>query len=238
MLSFHCNKNVSANLNKNKSNPTPIQKLISLSKSSCFGKCPVYTITVYEDGLVILESNANIEKLGVFYLMLNALEFSNLNKKIHSINWSNYKTSYMRNIPDLPITTLNYYNHQDSSYAFIKSNYTLPGEIEDIQSELNQLAYKKSMIQALKDKEVHDLNIIKNELQIDMDSTLTFQSLEELFSPYEFKMTKRISEFMNFYLFRYNSEKISPYEMVVLSRKIKGIRLVTFNKKLNPRDEF
>ncbi|MEP7196182.1 MAG: DUF6438 domain-containing protein [Saprospiraceae bacterium] len=234
ILFINCNKKIVSQVAK----VQKIQKLVSLSKSACFGKCPVYTLTIYEDGMLILESKLNIEKLGVYQTSLPVDKLNELNKRLHGINWLNYKSKYMRNIPDLPITTLTYYHHQDSAYSIIESNYSMPNEIEEIQTELNQMVYQKNMILALKDKEVHAKDIIRNELQIDMDSTINFTYLEEIFSQYEFKKTKRLSEYMNFYLFEFNTNKISPIEMLVLAKRVKGIRVVNFNKKLNQRDEF
>ena len=62
--------------------------------------------------------------------------------------------------------------------------------------------------------------------------------MEEIFKPYDFKMVNRISQYMNYYLFTFDKDKISPVEMVVLVRRTKGVRLVQFNKKLSPRDDF
>ncbi len=234
LLLMNCSKKVTPAISQNKS----IHKLVSLSKSSCFGKCAVYNLTVYNDGLVILEGKANLDKLGVYHTMLNTLEFDKLNHTIQSLNWKIYKPAYLRNIPDLPMSTITYYNIADTGRITIKSNSTLPAELEDLHKVLMELTNGKNWIQALKEKEVNAKDIISNELQIDMDSTLSTSRMEEIFKPYDFKMVNRISQYMNYYLFTFDKDKISPVEMVVLVRRTKGVRLVQFNKKLSPRDDF
>ena len=231
---FSCNRHTIPSIQEE----TQIQKIIALSKSSCFGKCAVFTLTVYKDGLVILQGIANLDKIGVYHSTLNAVQLDQLTKKIYALNWKSYKSKYLRNIPDLPVTTLKVFNNTDSSQIEIQSNSTLPQELEEIHKELSHMIDNNVWLLALKDKELNSVDLIKNQIQVDMDSTTSVAHLEQLFKPYEFKMTKRISEYMNFYLFEFNTEKIAPYEMVVLARRVKGIRLVTFNKKLNPRDEF
>ncbi|MEO6690812.1 MAG: DUF6438 domain-containing protein [Saprospiraceae bacterium] len=231
---FSCNRHIIQPIQED----NQIQKIIALSKSSCFGKCAVYTLTVYKDGLVILQGIANLDKIGVYHSTLNVVQLDQLTKKIYSLNWKSYKSKYLRNIPDLPVTTLKIFNNTDSSQIEIQSNSSLPQELEEIHKDLSLLIENNAWLLALKDKEVNSGDLIKNQIQIDMDSTQSVAHLEQLFKPYEFKMTKRISEYMNFYLFEFNTAKIAPYEMVVLARRVKGIRLVTFNKKLNQRDEF
>ncbi len=234
VIFFQCSKKIQTKLIESE----PIHKLVSLSKSSCFGKCAVYNLTIYNDGLAIFEGKENVEKIGVYHKMLNAVEFDKVQNAVHSIKWNNYKTSYMRNIPDLPVSTLSYYIVKDSSKIAIQSNSALPPELEELHKNMVEIANDKVWILALKEKEIHSKDIILNELQIDLDSTQTAEHLEEIFIPYEFKKVKRLSEYMNFYLFTFNNKKISAYEMVVLARRIKGVRLVSFNKKLSPRDDF
>lgn len=216
---------------------TQISKLISLSKSSCFGKCPVYKLTIYNDGLAILESKVNMEKLGVFHMKLNEDQLSRLNKKIKNIDWNNSKPFYMKNIPDLPTSTLIFYK-EDTTWHKVESNSVMNSELESLHSDLGEYANLKTWIQALKEKEINSLDAIKNELQIDMDTTFDHSHLEKMFSAYNFKVKDRISQYMNFYLYTYDTNKITPAEMVVLARRVKGVRLVSFNKKLQPRDDF
>ncbi len=235
MVLLSCNRHVS--IKENEITAKKIQKLVSLSKSSCFGKCPVYHLTIYSDGLAILESKVNLEKLGVFHTQLSAEQLEKIKKKISTVDWKNTKSHYIKNIPDLPTSTLSFYK-DDSTWQKIESNSTMTTELEALHSELSEYPYLKNWILALKDKEINSSDAIKNELQIDMDTSYEHTHLEKLFSPYNFKTKERISQYMNFYLFTYDLDKISPAEMVVLTRRVKGVRLVSFNKKLKLRDEF
>lgn len=227
-----CNKHIKPKMQ----DTIKIQKLVSLNKSSCFGKCPVYKITLYNDGLAILESKVNMDKLGVFHTMLAPEQLKKIISKIEKVNWPDSKSRFMKNIPDLPISTLDFFR-ADSLIQRIESNSSLPQDLETIHTELSDLANQKNWILALKEKEINSKDAIKNELQIDMDSSLQYIILEKLFQSYDFKMNSRISEYMNFYLFTYDTRKISAAEMVVLARRVKGVRLVSFNKKLQIREE-
>ncbi len=230
---FSCNRRVKLTEEK----PLVAKKLLTLSKSSCFGKCAVYKISLFQDGLLILEGKANIDKLGVYHSSLNAVELSKISNKANQLNWTSYKHSYMKNIADLPVSTLIYKNPKDSTEVKIESNSSLPDELETIHTELSNLLQTQTWILAIKDNQLKSKDIITNELQIDMDTLQNYMNLEKMFAHYNLKSIKRISEYMNFYLFTFDDTKIAPTEMVVLLRRVKGVRLVNFNKKLSPREE-
>ena len=90
--------------------------------------------------------------------------------------------------------------------------------------------------QILKKDELNNPNIILKELQIDMDSVLTPEKLQIQFDSLHLKKVSRISPYMNFWLFTYDEKKIEPYEILILLRKVPGIRLVIFNRKLEIRE--
>lgn len=71
-----------------------------------------------------------------------------------------------------------------------------------------------------------------------MDSTLNSEMLMQKFAAYGLKTKKRISEYMNFFLFTYDTKLIESYEMLILLRKVPGIRLAIYNRKLEGRDDF
>lgn len=215
-----------------------IEKLVSFKKSPCFGKCQVYRLSLYKDGLVVLEGKENLDKTGVHFCQLDKEKKETFTKKITSLNWKSYKNSYFRNIPDLPSTELIYYGATDSIFKSIASNTLLPKEIETLQADLADLIKTEKWTQLLKKEDLTNPNLITSEIQIDMDSTLNSEMLMQKFAAYGLKTKKRISEYMNFFLFTYDTKLIESYEMLILLRKVPGIRLAIYNRKLEGRDDF
>lgn len=212
-----------------------IQPLVSFRKTPCFGKCQVYSITVYRDGLAILEGVDNIEKTGVSFGQLSVQELEKLKKELASLPWKEFKASYFRNIPDLPSTELRYF-HRADSIQFIRSNTTLPDGLEAVQKSLAELTEKLVWTNVMKKHEVNSPNNLYSEIQVDMDSSLTPAQLEARFMPYGLKVKNRISQYMNFWLFTYDEAAIKPFEMLILIRRLPGVRLAMFNKKLDARE--
>ncbi|MBK9271445.1 MAG: hypothetical protein IPM48_07595 [Saprospiraceae bacterium] len=213
----------------------PLQPMISFKKTPCFGKCKVYKISVYQDGLTILEGIEHIEKTGVHFGQLDKTELEKLKKDLRSLPWNTYKPSYFKNIPDLPSTELRYFHSRDSIQT-IKSNTSLPNDLESIQTRLAELVESLKWTEVMKKHELNSPNHIYNEIQVDMDSSLTQEYLVKRFDKYGLKVKDRISIYMNFWLFTYDDQKITPYEMLILLRKTPGVRLVMFNRKLDLRE--
>ncbi|MBK9629451.1 MAG: hypothetical protein IPO62_00005 [Saprospiraceae bacterium] len=63
-----------------------------------------------------------------------------------------------------------------------------------------------------------------------------YEDIGAKFNRYDLKVKDRISIYMNFWLFTYDDQKITPYEMLILLRKTPGVRLVMFNRKLDLRE--
>jgi hypothetical protein len=213
-----------------------IQPLISFRKSPCFGKCQVYMITVYKDGLAILEGTDNIDKTGVSFAQVPAADLDKLKKDLSALSWKEYKASYFKNIPDLPSTELKFYHKSDSAQT-VRSNTTLPAELEALQKSMAGFTEKLVWTNVMKKHEVNSPNNLYGEIQVDMDSSLTPAMLETRFLPYGLKVKNRISPYMNFWLFTYDESAIKPFEMLIVIRKVHGVRLAMFNKKLDARED-
>ena len=68
-----------------------MKKNLVLQKFPCFGQCQEYKISSYDDGILILEGKNNVEKKGVYFTQINAVQLSSLKNKAASIKWIDYK---------------------------------------------------------------------------------------------------------------------------------------------------
>ncbi len=62
----------------------PVRKddWITFSKGYCFGKCPVYTLTIFKDGSMLYEGKANVERLGFYTAQLSKEQVKELQEGI------------------------------------------------------------------------------------------------------------------------------------------------------------
>lgn len=118
--------------------------IISLERTTCFGTCPVYSVTIFEDGTVIYEGKQFVQNIGTYQYNIPSDNVERLIDKFHQINYFALDDSYYRNVSDLPtaITTF-----QTDSYKKTVTNYGRAGP-ESLQ-ELEQLIDRFAGSQAM-----------------------------------------------------------------------------------------
>lgn len=218
------------------SKPEDLKHWFSLSKFPCFGHCQVFKLNIYRNGLAILEGKEYLEKTGVYFTELSNDKISKFKRLSDTKNWASFESEYMVNIADLPITEFQYFDINGARIKKIKSNSNLPDPIHSLTKEIGALINSEKWTQIQRKNDMTNPEIVTNEFVIDMDSTISSQSLEAEFINYDFKAMQKLSSNMNLWSFHYDENKIGKYELLVLLRKKNGIRSVNFNRKILPRD--
>jgi len=81
--------------------------ICELRRTSCYGKCPSYSIKLYSDGSVNYHGKANVEKLGHYSAYCNPQSFEAIFAAANVANYFVLRSQYPtdgRVIPDLPKT--------------------------------------------------------------------------------------------------------------------------------------
>ncbi|MBK8298642.1 MAG: hypothetical protein IPK91_15465 [Saprospiraceae bacterium] len=209
---------------------------LTLQKYPCFGHCHVYKLSMYRNGLVILEGKEHLEKTGVYFSQLSQDKIRSFKRMSDALNWASYQAEYLINIPDLPLTELTYFDENGAKNKFIKSNSNLPNPLDELTKTMAALIKSEKWTQIQKKSDLTNPEIISDEFIVDMDSTLTATQLENEFYLYDLKSKKRLSNEMNLWSFKYDETKINRYEMLIMLRMRTGIRSVNNNLKILPRE--
>jgi hypothetical protein len=99
----------------------------SISKSSCYGNCPIFKILCFESGYIIYEGIANVELTGKFETRIDSSYKSEFRKKIHEFGFLNLENKYPANnteIIDFPITVCGFY--ADGSHKIVQNRNDAP----------------------------------------------------------------------------------------------------------------
>lgn len=81
--------------------------LCEIQRSSCYGKCPTYSIKLYSDGKVIYHGKANVDKLGYHEAFCDSQNFESIFIAAAQIDYFTLRSQYPSdgsNLPDLPKT--------------------------------------------------------------------------------------------------------------------------------------
>lgn len=82
--------------------------LITLIKSRCRGKCPVYELNINSEGEALYHGIANVSNKGVFKFKLSKVELDDLQELFKELNFLEVKLQQKSKYRDVPYTTLKY----------------------------------------------------------------------------------------------------------------------------------
>lgn len=104
---------------------------ISMERTPCLGRCPGYTITIYETGMVIYEGRDFVEREGKYTTMLSNDAMEELKNYIKEINFFNLKDKYDKEITDIPSCIIAV--SLEGKYKKIIDRYEAPRELRDLE---------------------------------------------------------------------------------------------------------
>ncbi len=205
------------------------QKVVELTKSPCFGSCPVYTLTIYENGLAMFKGERNTDKLGLFMKKIGKEEVKRLTNKCVAANLWQFQDLYKSRIPDLPTVTLTYYEGKERKTITGKRERPVP--VLDIEAMLDDIAFSEGWRQVEGAPSDLQPGAIPNELIVKLNRGIEALAWSKRYGEQEVSLKKSLSEDKTFWLITFNDENIDPREMIQLLRQDKDVFSVRFNQK-------
>ncbi len=112
--------------------------IISMDRTGCAKECPVYSVNVFENGLVTYMGYEHVEKEGKHKIKLAKKELNRLIRLFEKSNFFEFKESYIsEELYDLPTTSLYFY--YKSRRKKITENHNTPEAIIKLEKELDKL---------------------------------------------------------------------------------------------------
>ena len=120
--------------------------IIEMSKTPCYGQCPVYTIKIDKNGKGLFEGIKNTEKNGSFSFKLSEEELEVLKQSFHRVRFFEMEDSYHLPVSDLPTTYLSY--NSDGVHKRIMDYAGAPPELKTLEQEIETLVLSRKMKKA------------------------------------------------------------------------------------------
>ena len=118
--------------------------LIQMRTTACFGRCPVYTITIDGLGMSKYIGKRFVEKEGDYKKQFNAQETNEIFQAFEDLNLWNYKDEYVADVTDLPTIYLTF-THQGKSKK-IKMYYDVPSELRALAKKVEKMTQTEGWI--------------------------------------------------------------------------------------------
>ncbi|MEE9439307.1 MAG: DUF6438 domain-containing protein [Saprospiraceae bacterium] len=211
-----------------------------LTKGVCFGRCPVFTLSISQNGIATFEGRINTDKQGIYKRKLTVEEMDGLEDAFGLSGFSKFDTEYKSKITDLPMIKIGYNNGK--GLKLISGKETRPESLKQLQFMLERIADagEWEMIKSAPDGSVNNTKkpkvlMIYDQVIIDPVPGLQMKRWLESKKSIGVRLIKKIAPGLNYYLITYNTELIKPEDFLKLLKDDKGIKTAEFNKKTSLR---
>ncbi len=206
-------------------------ELISMEKGACHGSCPIYQLTIFNNGKCEFNGKRFCKKLGAFTANLSEVELNFLLQKIAQLDMNAYPERIESLVPDFPSTEIT--SQSDEGVKSVWWRDGAPGELEEMAVILDKFRQELSW--------EFDVNAplpagtIENEMLIQLKEGIKATDFATEYNKYKFTPVKELVPDQNYWLFRFDTKIISGIEMLNLLNKSEKIHNAEFNKELEQR---
>lgn len=207
-----------------------MDKVIEMTKGPCYGRCPVFTLTIYEKGIVSYKGERYTDRLGTYVKKLEKDEMERLLREFKNANLWQYKDAYRGRIPDMQSVSITFYD--GSRKKTVTGKEIRPNSVKWLESLLDQVAQSNTgWIQ----KEAPDDNVpdylIPNELVVELAEGIDPEEWAKSYVQADMLVEKRLND-TEYWIFSFDDGLVTPEVMIEQVRMDKDVISAEFNKQL------
>lgn len=105
----------------------------------CYGRCEVFTLELYDNGLLLYKGERFTERPGVWQKNIDRRRMTGLLDSFARADFKNYPLTFQSQIPDAPTIKLTWYDEQQEAYTTAFKEYA-PPELEQLSLQMRRLA--------------------------------------------------------------------------------------------------
>lgn len=227
--------------NQNKPNLSEDSKTIELINGACFGSCPVYRITIFNNGKIHYSGRANVEKLGLWSRQLSKEEFKSVTSAFRRAELWPLDDEYFGDVSDHAATTL-VYSEKNKTKKIAGHSYQLPQIVKGLNKLVQQLGDRgdwtllEARPRSEESPEAEPLSE-KNELLVRFKKTTDIADWMHEYEPYGLRLDRRVIPTDDtLWVLTYEKDKMPVDKLLSIVRESKGIVNAELNKRLKTRE--
>jgi len=218
---------------------------VMMHKGACFGSCPVYTLTIDNQGNATYDGERFTEKVGKHKMKIKKSELQAIAKQLSDMNFFALSEDYKSDVADLPLVNISHTNKGLSK--MVKGKDRRPESLLELQSLLEKVAQTegwKSLEPAAdltqkeeeeEETEEEDKEVIERELIIQFKPGTIISRWMREFREYQMYVQKPLTQDKKTWIVQYNTSLISPQVMLHKVQGHKGVESAEFNTKASLR---
>lgn len=205
---------------------SPVQPLIVLTKGPCMGTCPVYALSIYEDGRVVFAPRFFTLETDTAYACWRMEEIL---VAFDQADWPALADSYMEGISDIPTYTLKYRNKK------VTWNARAPRVLYDLMALLDRMAIGEGWLEGPQGEEEGPAR--PGELVIHLRRPEALEELLRRHADQGLVLLRSLDPGGRYVLVAFNERITTAGILMARLRKDPDIVQVSRNREVHPRED-
>lgn len=224
----------SCSTSKNVTNLDNLDKVVEMKKGPCYGRCPVFTLTIYENGLASYQGERFTNKQGLYTKNISKSDVESLKTAFKKADFWNFDNVYKSKIPDLQTVTIVWHEEGDSKSVMGKDGR--PAKVMELEDMLEGFANSDGWI--LQEKPQTDLpdGTIADELIVQLKQGVDIYSWATKYAKQDMRVLRNLTTNGSTWVVSFDNEAVESKQMLVFVQNDDEVINAQFNKKNNGKN--
>ena len=213
--------------------------MLEYSKGMCFGKCPVYNISITSDGSIEYFGKMHVDKLGTYSKRLSKGELATLYTELKAMDLFQYDDEYGGLVMDISKQEIIYREGEKEKKIVCKLGY--PEAINALIAKIDGIASAENgwkLIEPLPDAPQNNTPVDRteyDEIIVTIHKDFDIKKWATDYSAYDVKVKKALSPNGNIWLLGFNPSRVSGKQLILLLSDDPDIINAELKKKVQRR---
>lgn len=207
-------------------------------RGSCYGRCEVYSLNVYDNGLLIFEGERFTDRPGTWEKSIDRRRVTGLLDSFAKADFPNYPRNFRGQVVDAATISVTYYDQNGEKYetSFKDSE---PQELQILSNKLHDLAHLPNYrqvsdtISGRKNRPVAQQE--RQEVIVQLQEGITAETWVIAYGKQNVQVKNRISPRSPYYIITADPNIMGAEELLTFLRKDKDVVSAQLNNAVGPR---
>jgi hypothetical protein len=212
---------------------------VKYHRGACYGRCEVYTLEMYDNGLLLFKGERFTERPGVWQKNIDRRRVTSLLDSFERADFENYPLSFRSQVPDAPTTEVTYYDDDGKAYKTAFKEYA-PAELEALAMAVKRLAELEGYRQVSEDIPESTVRpraqSEREEIIVQLVDGVSAEAWIVAYGKQNAQVLRRISPNSSYYVITADPNMMPASELLEFLRKDKSVLSAQANGKVEQRN--
>ncbi len=213
----------------------------SFYQGPCFGRCPVYTLSLYQNGMLLYEGERFTDMPGTWYKLLGRAEVAALIDSFTAADLSRFPLSFPSNVPDASIRTLTFVDIKQQKTYRSSFKEEAPQELKSLADRMASLTAAggfRQYVDTVRTGETffgQPIELKQEELLVHLYPEVNPAAWIVKYSKQNTSIKERLTPNGHYYLLLADPNKMPTEELLELLRQDRDVISAQRNQRISPR---